>query len=619
MREGTARWIGAGVLLAAIAFGSVARIHTALSLPGFDATRAEGMLKSDPALLYYITQRILEAGGLPPEDFRSDPRIEHPAESDIPAMFTVGQEFFVAWTYRLLGDGLPLHVFCVLVMGVFASLCAIGVYGLTLELTGKVPWAAFAAGMYAITPASYRTVGFVLVREDFSLPFFALHLWLLARAARVRTPISIVIAALALAAALATWHAMAFVVTLGAGCVYAWFLRSGQNPLSTRRSWWFPAVLAGASLIVPVLHAKLFLLSVPMQIAVAMPVAAAFERRSRNPAAARVLGGVAAWIVAFTVSLALTRLVAGDAGDYGHVLEFVWSKLRHLGVLPEDPLELPFGARLLWQGPFATSSPAQLLRALAATGVLLPVAVLAAVPRWRSGRGDGREPVLMAFALACIVAALLIRRLEILCGLVAPVALAVLLSRLRPAPLAAWTVGLALVQAAAFANHLGGYSLNRWYDPQKAAALSETIDWMRAHLPGEGAIAADFVSSPAILAHTGRPVVLQPKYETRRSRERIERFIEALYRRSPSGFRRVLVDEFGARYLLVDLPLLFDSRYQAGIGYDVAHVPAGSAAAALLHPEAEVYANVAGFRLLYATSGELPLLRIYELEAPVPP
>jgi len=75
MRERTARWIGAGVLLAAIAFGSVARIHTALSLPGFDSTRAEGMLKSDPALLYYITQRILEAGGLPPEDFRSDPRI----------------------------------------------------------------------------------------------------------------------------------------------------------------------------------------------------------------------------------------------------------------------------------------------------------------------------------------------------------------------------------------------------------------------------------------------------------------------------------------------------------------------------------------------------------------
>jgi len=51
----------------------------------------------------------------------------------------------------------------------------------------------------------------------------------------------------------------------------------------------------------------------------------------------------------------------------------------------------------------------------------------------------------------------------------------------------------------------------------------------------------------------------------------------------------------------------------------VTRVPAGSAAAALLHPEAEVYANVAGFRLLYATSGELPLLRIYELEAPVPP
>ena len=59
MRERTARWIGAGLLLAAIAFGSAARIHTALSLPGFDATRAEGMLKSDPALLYYYRKDLV--------------------------------------------------------------------------------------------------------------------------------------------------------------------------------------------------------------------------------------------------------------------------------------------------------------------------------------------------------------------------------------------------------------------------------------------------------------------------------------------------------------------------------------------------------------------------------
>jgi hypothetical protein len=616
MRTRRAHWIGAGVLLATIAFGAAVRIETALSLPAFQAKRPEGMLKSDPALLYYVTERILASGGLPPDDFRADPRIEHPATSDIPAMFTVGQEFLVAWTHRLVGDGLPLHVSCVIAMGLFASLAALGVYGLALELTGRAPWAAFAALLYALTPANYRTIGFVLVREDFSLPFFALHLWLLARAVRLRTTPAILAAALALVAALATWHAMTFVATLAAGCVFAWFLRTGQNPLATPRSWWFPAALGAASLVVPVLRAKLFLLSVPMQVAVAMPVAAALAKRSPHPAAGRVGGGVAAALVAFTLALMATRWITGEGGDYGHVFEFVWSKLRFLGVRPEDPASLPFGARLLWQGPFGTGTPAHLLEMLAATGVLLPVAALTEVPRWVRGRGEAAVPLLMAFALASAVAALLIRRMEVVCGLVAPVAAVVLLSRLRPAPMAAWILGVALVQAAVFAGFVRDYSLDRWYDPVRTAALAGAIEWIRDELPHGGAIAADFVSSPAILAHTGHPVVLQPKYETRRSRDRIERFVNALYHRSPAGFRSVLIDDFDARYLLVDLPLLFDSRYQAGIPHAEARVPAASAAAALLNPALEVYGAVPGFRLLYRSPGDLSLIRIYDLEAP---
>ena len=70
--------IGAAVLIAAIALGSAVRIQTAFSLSTFDPVHPERMLKSDPALLTYITQRILDSSGLPPDDFRADPRVEHP-------------------------------------------------------------------------------------------------------------------------------------------------------------------------------------------------------------------------------------------------------------------------------------------------------------------------------------------------------------------------------------------------------------------------------------------------------------------------------------------------------------------------------------------------------------
>ena len=625
MRDRTGPAVGAAVLIAAIALGSAVRIQTAFSLSTFDSVHPERMLKSDPALLTYITQRILDAGGLPPDDFRADPRVEHPALSDLPAMFTVGQEFIVAWTYSLFGAGVPLHVFAVVVMAIWASLCAAGVYGLTWELTGRVRWAAWAAVIYAVTLANYRTLGFILVREDFSLPFFALHLWLLARAARLKTAASSAWAGLALVGALATWHAMGFVVAIEAACVFAWALRSGENPMSSRRGWALPGAVLLGSLAIPVLRAKLFALSVPVQIVVALAAAAGFARSATRPATARVLGGISTWIVAFTVSLALTRWLTGTTGnfsentdgDYGHVVELLWLKLRTLGVRPDDPTGLTFGARLLWQGPFATATPGHLVRVLSAVGLLLPVAALAALPGWVRGRGDGRVLVSVAFAVVCTAAALLIRRLEILCGLMLPVVAATLLSRLRPRIAMACMLGLALVQAAIFAGQIRGYTLNRWYEPQAMSALAETVEWIRENLPPDGAVAADFVNSPAILAHTGHPIILQPKYETRRSRDRIERFITGLYRGSPARFHRLLSQEFDCRYLLIDLPLLWESRYQAGMPITAAGPPKGSAAARFLTPKPDLDGKIPGFRLLHRSAGDPARLRLYEIE-PLP-
>ena len=143
-----------------------------------------------------------------------------------------------------------------------------------------------AAVLYAIVPANYRTIGFILIREDGSLPFFALHLWLLARAVRVRSAVSIALAAVALVLALSTWHAMRFFVTLEAACVVAWFLRTGENPLAARRAWILPAILAAGALLVPVLLAKWFVLSFVMQ-AVAAHGARRVARAARGARAER--------------------------------------------------------------------------------------------------------------------------------------------------------------------------------------------------------------------------------------------------------------------------------------------------------------------------------------------
>jgi len=616
MRARSATLAGLSVLLAAVAFGSAIRIQTALSLPVFAAGNADGLLKSDTGLLYYITTRIIEGGGLPPSDFRSDPRIEYPETSDLPAMETVGEEFLVAWAHLLTGGRLPLHVLATVVMGVFASLAAIGVYGLALELTGQVRWAVCAAVLYAIIPANYRTIGYILIREDGSLPFFALHLWLLARAVRIRTSVSMAMAAVSLVLALSTWHAMRFFATVEAACIVAWFLRTGQNPLAARRAWIFPAILAAGALVVPVLRAKWFALSFLMQVAAAMGLAAWVERRVALGPNARRGVGLAALLACVAVASGLARGL-GAPDDYGHVIDFAWSKLRFLGALPDDPNALSFGTRLLWQGPFATMSFWGTLGTLVVPGVLLPVALARATPDWLRGTGDGRVQVLLAFCAASIVAMCLVQRMVVLGGLVAPVAVCLLLRELRPGFPTAWVVGLGLVQTASFATYMHGYEarLERWYHPQQQAELARVERWIDEHLPPDAAIAADFVNGTGILVHSGNPIVLQPKYETQRSRDRIEAFLGTLFHQPLDAFARLLRERFDARYLLLDLNLVWGARYQAGLPLSAWHPTEGTAAFELLNPNPRVYEHVPGFKLLYKSEDDIAIWRLYEVDA----
>ena len=397
------------------------RIHTALADPNFDTTRAAGMLKSDPALLYYVTERILAAGGVPPADFRADPRIEHPDTYDIPARLAVGQEFFAAWGYRLFGGTMPLHVFCVWIFGMWTSLCVLGVYGLALELTGRAGWSALAAMLYASLPANYRTVGFILVNEDFSLPWFVAHLYFLARAARVRTPLSILLASLPLGLALSTWHATGFFVALEAFAIFAWFAWTGANPFTVRGAWILPATLLLFSLCVPVLRSTSFAVSLPMQAIFGLLAAAwwvGWRGGSRRTSLVVALSG---WGMVLGLALLWSRLAGGALSEYSHVFSLMWEKVRHLGELPADPAAMDPEVRIMWQGPFRTLPIVGMgLQFGMWNGLLCLLSTIPLVAR--ALRRDGAAGVLCLLTWVSMPAAWLVERVIVLPGLLLPIA-----------------------------------------------------------------------------------------------------------------------------------------------------------------------------------------------------
>lgn len=601
------------IVVALVCLGASIRIAVAMAAPAFSGNESISLLRSDPALLYYITERLVENGGWPPEDFRADPRIEYPETTDTPAMFTVGQEFLVSWAYLIFGLGMPLHLFALVFMALVASMSVVGVVGLTRELTGSRAWAFLAGLVYVVTAGSYRTIGFILLREDLSLPLFSLHLYLLARALRLRSSGAIAAGALAAVAALAPWHAMSFIFTIEVAFVFAWFLRTGENPMQGKPGWITFAILAAGGLLIPVLLSKSFLLSYSAQLLCVMAVMPILQRRFGHGHLRRLLISLLSLAIIAVICVGLKAWLTPNSGDYAHVVEMMLAKVRYLGALPLDPGKLSYGARLIWAGPFATSSPGILFSWLGALVFLMPAAAFVTFGSWWRGRGDGRVATLVAFGFAALVLALMVQRLSALVAILAPTIAVLLLRSSIPASLRGnWVAALLLVQAVLATSQIDSGMIKKWYDPIMLEQLADTLHYIQDELPNTGAIAADMVVSSAVLAQTGHPSVLQPKYETTRSRDRIERFTKGLFHESSKDFREILRSEFDASYLLIDAQRLWSNRYAAGIPFSKGPQP-GSAASRLLNSDRNIYGTIPGYRLLYQSHPQAPRYRLYDL------
>ncbi len=585
------RGLVALALLALVLLGTWTRIRTTLSDPGFAAGPPEGLLRSDPALLAYFTQRIAESGGLP-ADFGAEPRIEHPLRLDVPALFPIGPEFLVAALWKLLGAGVPLHMACLYASSFAASLLVLGVYLLARELSGRRSLGLAAALFAALLPANYRTIGFLFVGEDWSMPLFALHLGLAARARRLPGIGSALLCALPLVGALATWHAASFFLTLEALALFAWFWLRGRNPFAHAPAWCVLACLVLGGLAVPVLRHTGFVFSLPLLIAAALGLAALVARRGWSRTAA--VGALAAFVACGSI---------GSSGEYSHVFGLVWHKLVQFGALPDDPLALPPEVRLMWQGPFATLSPV-LGVALLGLGTL---GFVYAGLQLRRGTQDDPLGVACLLALGSLPLAWLVERTLVLPALLAAPLCAAACVRWR----ASWIGGALLAQALLLAHYLSGYVIPWYQPPSRQQELAALVRALPQFVPEGEAVATDFVNGTAVLLQTRRPILLQPKWESKQSRERIERFLEAFFHGTLPGLSRMLREDFHCRYLLVDRAVLgLECRYAAGIPAR-SEPPPDSPAALLCVDDAARLGSLRGYKLLYRSPKDH--YRLFEL------
>jgi hypothetical protein len=527
----------------------------------------------------------------------------------VPHLFALGPEFasaaFHALVRTTLAPQIPLHVSCLWFSSLCASSLALGAALLARELGLSRAKALLAALLTLLLPANQRTLGFLLVGEDYSFPLWLLHLGLALRAVRTRSSSWALLSSCSLLVSLATWHAASFFLSLEALVGFALYLRSAKNPLRERFAQLAVGFLLLGSLAIPMLRHTAFVFSLPAAVMLGMAV-------GRTRLAACVCAGLV-----FGSGLAWAQFSGGGSGEYSHVFALLAAKLEHALALPADPRELPFEVRIMWQGPFASLAPATLLTLLGVGSLAALSSALTLKRYFSEPTSDPRAAMIAGLYWLGLLLALMIERVVILPGALAGVLLVHELSKRR-----LWLFALVALQLALCSAHFHNWR-NPWYQPvirrdELRAALA-AIDRLT---PRAAVVATDFVNGPAVLAHTGRTIVQQPKWETRRSRERIEEFLTAWFFGDLESFHRLLRERYGAEYLLVDrATLTMGMRYAAGLPPGVPLRP-DSPAARLGSFEGRPNPPEIGFEQVYESSPQLRqsngqpsvLFRLYKLK-----
>jgi len=571
-------WICLATLCLLYAFHVALKTGKIFANPTWDEHNEVGQFWSECAFQYGFAKFFAEHPVSDWGQLARDRSVQHPDAINDWAEFTVAMEVPVGILYRWLKPSVPFHVWVVWYDCLVGSLTLFGVFLLARAMWQNDFAGLIAAVLYATLYPSYgRTVKNLFLREDFALPLILLALWASVRMLQTgsrrndsdylvsnnevpdpATPPSAnstdfrnrcsqnprnwgmqVAAALLWLAALASWHLTQFVLAVGVAAATLVYLGRGETP---RRPWFVLTLLVGA-VAVPVLRAKQFYFSPTMCVLLALTLAVWINGGRKK--ATRVFVGC------LVVSLAAGWLARTSYGEYAHVYQLFFYKLRFLGLKPPQPSLLPWEARCLWEGAFNTAGLTDFWRYLLGCG---PLAVLAV---WKSGRMEVWKGIFVVFALLLApLSWMVVRYFTFLAPAVAVLAAGVAAQRLS----GKW---IAAVAAAWQLAALDWRPLDR--APVRPEMYRPVVAWLRENTPSKAVILSGVSESPVWWAHTGRATVLHSKFENRRIRDRYREFLEALYglESELASFAR----RYGAEYFVYDqrcLDVKLDSwRYKA--------------------------------------------------------
>jgi hypothetical protein len=508
-------------------------------------------------------QTIYDSGSLP----KLNRELEYPHGVENWKTYTIGSEYVYAALCRVLPSSIPLRErirwtesawFC---LGIPLIALWIGLWW------RSIAGALFAGAFYALPLASViRSTGQEVSRENFALPILLCHLALDTAASKAKGRTAFLACAIgsgvSLGLAMMSWdliqyYAALWIVYSGVRLMRA-ELRGGTREATLWRTQFI--CLAGASLLHPYLFSHRLIFS-PVMLAgmgiflgtfLVTSVSSGWKRRL-SAGGVVILVALGGWFAAGAFS-----------EHYGHFGELLAAKIVHLNQKPADPALLTFNQRIMWVPALHSANkeltfelfPANLMLALIAGLVLLTQ------PRFRS---DSRFVQLLFFCALSVGTFYLFVRFHVF--------LAVFLAALLGCS-AAWgstfekwqQVALMIMLSAGIVFEAGHVisAPEQWgrtgfyYREQ-----DELVKWLEENVAPEPVLAS-FGTSAAVASRAGCPVLLHPKFETPRIRERVRHYGEHLFKGTEKSFRD-WADGEGAAYYVYGI----GEFYPSGIPYQM--------------------------------------------------
>ncbi|NCC50241.1 MAG: hypothetical protein EOM20_03400 [Spartobacteria bacterium] len=508
----------------------------------------------ESALQYRLTEKIYYGHGLP----EVDTDVQYPEGVNPRSTYSIGAEYIYAAAAHLMPSRIPLPErvrgaalfwFC---LGI--PLLAIWVYGLFgSRLGGMVAGAFYAVALSSVI----RSTGQELSRENFALPLLIAHFAFDAWARRQEKQSlafwwRAVCSALCLAFAAMTWDLIQFYVALWAtgACVRLWRAYAGEGDGPGLDTVWITQCMAllAASFINPYMRAHLWWLSPGMLLAYGA-LAGMLSAGSLTHATHRKLRLVTNMLLPLPVGMLLGHFYRHA---YGHFAELLFAKLRFLNVKPMDPALLTFEQRIMWV-PALNSLTWGLTWDLFPAMLLLSLGAIAILCRGRRGQPKmGCYQLIFNFA-ASLAAFVLFVRFHVFLAVFAAAVLGGALSIL-------WDRGgwkgylMVVVLALGWMVEMQHVVKEPWRWGRPGVyyeELDELTGWAAEHMAPDPVL-ANFGVSASLLTYGGCPIVLHPKFESQRIRDRVREYGNVLFTGTEKDFRD-WIEPYGAQYYVYAL------------------------------------------------------------------